>query len=109
MVFLSFEDFAEKVEKTEKLTPGKAEELNINMKNGDESARETLIEGHLYLVKGHILRMNPEMRTLRHVMECVSALSKAVDSFNFLTKSETFTHRLSFYLRNATTKYIAER
>ena len=109
MLFISFEDFVNKACGLEKLTVEKAEKLYIAMKKGDESARKALIEGYLYLVKGHLLRLNPEMRTLRHVMECVSALEKAVDSFNFSTKSETFAHRLSFYLRNATTKYIAER
>ena len=109
MLFISFEDFVGKVNLIEKLTPQKAEKLYIDMKNGKTESREALIEGHLYLVKGHILRQNPEMRTFRHLMECVSALNRAVDSFDFTTKSETFSHRLSFYLRNATTKYIAER
>ncbi|MBE6731154.1 MAG: hypothetical protein E7564_05655 [Ruminococcaceae bacterium] len=109
MLFISFEDFVSKVNKTEKLNSESAEKLYKAMKNGDENAREALIEGYLYLVKAHILRMKPEMRTLRHVLECVRALGKAVDTFDFTSKSETFAHRLSFYLRNATTKYIVER
>lgn len=109
MLFFSFDDFVNKVNSIEKLTPEKAEKLYLDMKNGNKESREALVEGHLYLVKGHIIRQNPEMRTLRHLMECISALNKAVDSFDFTTKSETFIHRLSFYLRNATAKYIAER
>ena len=109
MLFISFDDFVNKVSGIEKLNPEKSAELYLAMKAGNSSAREALIDGHLYLVKGHISRMKPEMRTLRHVMECVSALNNAVDSFDFTTKSETFIHRLSFYLKNATTKYIAER
>ena len=39
----------------------------------------------------------------------LAALEQAVDHFDFAQSSETFTHRLSWYLRQATTKRIAQR
>lgn len=36
-------------------------------------------------------------------------LEKAVDGFNFEQNGETFSHRLSWWLRQETTKYIAEK
>ena len=76
------------------------------MKNGDTIAREQLIQSYLTLVAAHVKRMKPHLQTFGLAMYCVQSLEKAVDSFDFLQDSETFSHRLSWWLRDATAKYI---
>ena len=106
MLYYSIEDFYEKAENCLRMT--RQEEINcaIKMKAGDTAAREQLIKSYIPVVAGHIRRMNEPQRTLGLVLYCVQALEKAVDSFDFLQESETFTHRLSWWLRQATTEYI---
>jgi DNA-directed RNA polymerase sigma subunit (sigma70/sigma32) len=108
MVFISIEDFYEKAEKCQVLTRQGERECAQRMKQGDVDARALLFESYLPMTARHVQRAKPEMQTLSLALYCVDALEKAVDSFNFLQDSETFTHRLSWYLRNATAKYIAE-
>ena len=40
------------------------------------------------------------------IVYCQQALEKAVDNFDFFQESESFAHRLSWYLRQVATKYI---
>ena len=76
------------------------------MKAGDIFAREKLIESYIPMVANHIKRMSLHMQHLGLVIYCLQALEKAVDSFDFLQENEPFSHRLSWWLREATTKYI---
>ena len=109
MVFVSIEDFFEKAGKCQVLTRQEELECAEAMKLGDGAARTQLIESYLPMTAGYVKRARPEMQTLSMAVYCVSALEKAVDSFNFFQDSETFTHRLSWYLRNAATKYITDK
>ena len=109
MVYVSIEDFFEKAGKCQVLTRQEELECAQRMQAGDEAAREQLIESYLPMTAGYVKRARPEMQTLSMAVYCVSALEKAVDSFNFLQDSEPFTHRLSWYLRNAATKYITDK
>jgi len=108
MIFVTIEDFYEKAENCRALTRQEELECAEKMKLGDTGARTRMIESYLPMTAGHVKRAKPEMQTLSLVLYCVDALEKAVDSFNFFQESETFSHRLSWYLRNATVKYIAE-
>ena len=108
MVFVSIEDFYEKAEKCRVLTRQEELECAQQMKNGDADARRCLVESYLPMTAGYVKRAKPEMQTLSLALYCVDALEKAVDSFNFFQDGETFTHRLSWYLRNAVTRYIAD-
>lgn len=108
MVFVSIEDFYEKVSKLQPIT--RAEELELAMlaKQGDLAAREQLVQGYLPMVAGHVRHLKQHMQTLGMALYCVQALEKAVDRFDFMQESETFTHRLSWYLRQATVEYIVK-
>ena len=108
MIFISIEDFYKKAEKCVVLTRQEELERAQRMKEGDVAARSQLIESYLPMTAHHVQRAKKEMQTLSLALYCVDALEKAVDSFNFLQDSETFSHRLSWHLRNATAKYIAE-
>ena len=103
MIFLSVEDFYEKADVCRK--PQRQEELEYarKMKAGDGDARQKLVEGYLPQVAGYIRASRKEQ--LGMVLYCVSALERSVDTFDFFQDSETFTHRLSWALRQAGTAY----
>ncbi len=106
MVFVSIDNFFEKASGCKILTREEELECAASMKNGDTDARERLIQGYIPMVAGHIKRAKPQMQTLGLVMHCMTALEKAVDSFNFMQDGETFSHRLSWALRQAVVGYM---
>ena len=105
MVYATVEDFYKKADACYILTRQEEKECARKMKNGDRSARESLIQSYLPMAAKYVRRMPPQMRTLGLVLYCVQALEKAVDSFDFLQDSEPFSHRLHWWLRQAATKY----
>ena len=107
MIFISIEDFYEKVSSFSKMSRQEEKECALQMKEGSTAAREKLIQSYLPMVAAHIRRRPAYMQNLGFVLYCQQALEKAVDSFNFLQDSETFVHRLSWHLRQTDTKYIA--
>ena len=109
MIYLSIDDFYEKVSKISRMTREEELECAKRMKEGDSSAREQLIESYLPFVAGHIKRRTSDLQSLGHVLYCIQALEKAVDNFNFFQEGETFAHRLSWYLRQADVKYIVRK
>ena len=108
MVYVSIEDFYTKASSCRILNRQEERACAERMKAGDGNARQQLMQSYLPMTAQHVKRMKPDLQTLSHALYCVDALEKAVDSFDFFQDSETFTHRLSWYLRNATTKYIAD-
>lgn len=108
MVYISIDDFYEKVSSCSAMSRQEEVECAKKMKNGDIDARERLIQSYLPIVAGQIKHQRPHMQTLGLVLYCVQALEKAVDSFDFLQESESFSHRLSWHLRQAITKYMVK-
>ena len=106
MVYVSIEDFYEKAGFCKVLARQEELELAKKMKTGDPVAREKLIESYMPMVAGHIKHAKPHLQTLGLVLYCVQALEKAVDSFDFTQNSEPFSHRLSWWLRQAVAEYI---
>ena len=109
MLFLSLEDFYEKVSTCSRLTREEEIECAKKMQEGDVHSRERLIQSYLPVVAANIRRAKPQMQNLGLVLYCQKALENAVDSFNFLQDSETFMHRLSWHLRQAITGYIVRK
>ena len=109
MPYISVQDFFDKTAGLTKISREEELALAAAMAQGDAGARSRLIEGHLPMVAGHLRKCGTHFQTLGHLYSCLQALEKAVGSFNFLQNSESFTHRLSWWLRQATTAYIAEQ
>lgn len=109
MPYISVQDFLQKISGLTRLS--REEELNLAaaMAQGDAGARSRLIEGYLPMVAGHLRKCGTRLQTLGHLYSCLQALDKAVNSFDFLQNSEPFSHRLSWWLRQATTAYITEQ
>ena len=106
MIFSNIEDFYEKASICARLTRQEEIDCAKKMKTGDNAAREKLIQSYIPMVAGHIKHMKPHLQTLGLVLYCMQALEKAVDSFDFLQDSEPFSHRLSWWLRQAVANYI---
>ncbi len=106
MVFVSIDDFFEKAALCKALTRQEEIECAVAIKNGDTEAREKLVQSYIPMVASHIKHAKPHMQNLGLVVYCMNALEKAVDSFDFMQESETFSHRLSWALRQAVVSYI---
>ncbi|MBE6944821.1 MAG: hypothetical protein E7459_01875 [Ruminococcaceae bacterium] len=109
MIFITIEDFYQKAASCQKLTREEEIHYATQMNAGDCAARQKLIESYLPMVAGYVKRTKPHMQTLVLALYCLQALERAVDSFDFLQDRESFTHRLSWWLRQAVTSYIARR
>ncbi|MBQ8447673.1 MAG: hypothetical protein IJX27_01925 [Clostridia bacterium] len=109
MLFTGKEDFYAQAAACEKLTREREKEYARLMREGDADAREKIIKSYLPTVAAFIKRLGPEMQKLELIYRLLAALEKNVDGFDFLQESEPFSHRLAFALRQAVTRYIAER
>ena len=109
MVYISVEDFYEKTNSCYVMTRQEEIACAIQMQNGDIAARERLVQSYLPMVAGHIKHTKPHMQSLGLILHCVQALEKAVDSFDFLQDGEPFSHRLSWWLRQAGANYIVRK
>ena len=105
MLYISVDDFYQKVGSISAMSRQEEIECAHQMKNGDHLARERLIRSYLPMVAGHIKNVTPSIRSLGLILYCQQALEKAVDTFDFFQDSEPFLHRLSWCLRQAVTKY----
>ncbi|MBQ1281175.1 MAG: hypothetical protein IIY16_02895 [Oscillospiraceae bacterium] len=104
MIFARLEDFYEKAAACTRLDRAAELDAYRRMKRGDAAARQELLESYLPMTAGFVRRSREP--SLGLALACVSALERAADSFDFLQESETFTHRLSWYLRNAAAKWL---
>ena len=109
MIYINVEDFYEKTGKCIRLSRQEEIECAKQMKDGDASARERLIESYMSMVVATVKHAPSQIQNLRLVFSCLSELEKAVDGFDFLQESETFSHRLSLHLRQVTVRCLAER
>lgn len=106
MIFVSAEDFYEKAASCKVLTREEEIRCAQAMQAGDAAAREKLIQSYLPMVAGRFRRADPGTQTLGLALYFCSYLERAVDSFDFLQDSEPFSHRLSWYLRQAHASYL---
>lgn len=79
------------------------------MKEGYAEARQAIVNSYLPMVVSYIRRSPKELQTLETIYSCIRSLEKGVDGFNFLQDSETFTHHLSWRLRQYITRRLVNR
>lgn len=108
MLFISAEDFFVQAKAMPRLTR-EEERLLAQAMPQDPDARERLICSYYPMVAGYIRRLPRKLHTLQTVYICLDSLEKGVDTFNFLQDSESFTHHLSWRLRQCITRCIAEQ
>lgn len=108
MLFISTEDFFTQAKGFHSLAPEEERQLARQMEH-DPAARERLICSYLPHVAGRISHMPKNLQTLQTVYACLDTLEKGVDSFDFQQDHETFSHHLSWRLRQCTARCIANR
>ena len=106
MVYISVDDFYEKVSSFSAMSRQEEIECARLMANGDILARERLIQSYLPMVAAHVKRASADIQSLGLILCCQQALERAVDTIDFLQESESFSHRLSWCLRQAVIKYL---
>ena len=109
MLFIRVEDFFAQARAVPRFTQEEEKVLAERMANGDQTAREQLIRSYYPLVAAVIGRSPKEIQTLHTVYACIQELENGVDRFNFLQDNETFIHHISWRLRQAITRAIADR
>lgn len=109
MLFVTVDDFFQKVQSTTRLSRNDEKNYALKMKEGDAEARQAIVNSYLPMVASYIRRSPKELQTLETVYSCIRSLEKGVDGFNFLQDSETFTHHLSWRLRQCITRCLVDR
>lgn len=109
MLFITVDDFFQKVHSTTRLSRNDEKKYALKMKEGDAEARQAIVNSYLTMVASYIRRSPKELQTLETIYSCVRSLEKGVDGFNFLQDSETFTHHLSWRLRQCITRCLVDR
>lgn len=109
MLFISSADFFKKVKGRKPLSRAEEREYAIKMKQGDPAARQQLIESFLPQVAGCVRHLPAQYQTLELLLRCCTALERAVGQFDFLQDGESFSHRLSWCMRQTIVGYIADK
>ncbi len=109
MLFISVDDFFQKAHAVKRLSRVDEKSCALKMKDGDADARQEIINSYLPMVSSHIKRSPKKLQTLETIYACVRTLEKSVDKFDFQQDSETFTHHLSWRLRQCIVSSIANR
>ena len=108
-MFISVEDFLEQAGKCKKLTREEERALARKRASGDPEAAQALVRGYLPHAAAAVRNAREEYRTLELALRCAAAVEKAAAEFDFLQDSETFSHRLSLWLRQTVVRYMADK
>ena len=109
MLFISVDDFFQKARDVIRLSRNDEKKYALKMKEGDMQARQAIVNSYLPMVASYVKRSPKEYQSLKMIYSCVRSLEKGVDTFSFLQDSETFTHHLSWRLRQCITRCIVDR
>ena len=108
MLYITIDDFYRDAASCASMSRDEERLCARQMATGDASARERLIRSYLPFVAASIKHAPAHMQGLSLVLSCRQALEKSVDSFDFLQDSESFSHRLSWAMRQEVVKQIAK-
>ena len=108
MLFVSTEDFFARAKEMPRITREEERQLARQM-GQDPAARDRLICSYIPSVAGCICRAPENVQNLQTVYACLDTLEKGVDSFDFQQDHESFSHHLSWRLRQCITRCIAQR
>ena len=109
MLFVTVDDFFQKVQSTTRLSRNDEKNYALKMKEGDAEARQAIVNSYLPMMASYIRRSPKELQTLETIYSCVRSLEKGVAGFNFLQGNETFTHHLSWRLGQCITRCLVDR
>ena len=111
MLFTSpseFVNYVNKIKTGTPLTREQVKEFAIKLKQGDEKAREKLVDNYLPYLYSTIKKYSTGEPSLELIYRAKIDLNELIDSHNFLKENDSFTRALSFKLRKTITKFIAD-
>ena len=109
MFYICVEDFYKKAQEVKRLTREEEKLCASAMKAGEQDARTQLMESYYPMVSAALKRLPKELQTIKSLYSALKSLEQGIDNFNFHQDSEPFPHHLSWRLRQAITKCIADR
>lgn len=109
MLFISVDDFLQKARDVIRLSRNDEKKLSLEMESASVDDRKAIVNSYLPMVVSYIRCSPKELQTLETIYSCVCSLKKGVDSFNYLQDSETFTHHLSWPLRQYIKRCLVDR
>ncbi len=107
MLFTSYYDFFDYVDKLKPLTAEEKNECVTLMNKGDEIARSKLIDNYLPFVAVIIKKYTSSKPSLELIYRSITTLNKLIDNYDLLDDN-SFTRALSFKLRQVLTNFIAD-
>lgn len=107
MLFISSDDFFEYVKNLRPLTIEEEKEFSFLLKNGDENAKNKLVDNYLPYVASIIKRNSRGKPSLELIYRAILDLINLLESYDFSKENGSFTRALSFKLRQTITKFIA--
>ena len=109
MLFTDVNDFFAKASKLHRLAPIEERDLAQRMLDGDETAKQSILQSHLPLIAAYIRRAPQEIQSLHTVYACIEAVEKGIEGFDFLNSNRPFAYYVSRHLRQCITRCIADR
>ena len=109
MLFISIDDFYQKIEGQKKLSREEEKHYAIKKNEGDADAHNQIVQSYLPMVAWRIRSAPKNIQSLHTLYRCLGVLDDAVHKFDFLQDNEPFVHYLSWCLRQCITQCIAER
>ena len=106
MLYISSQDFFDKVSKISRLPREKEKEYAVLMKSGDEGAKQLIINSYLPFVAAYTKRHFTYSQPLDIIYRFIATLEAAVDSFNFQQDSRSFADYLSTKFRQDLVNHI---
>ena len=109
MLFTDCNDFFEKTSGLERLSREEEMSLAPLLADGDESAKQKIVDSYLPTVAAFMRRVSGEYYSLELVYRLIARLEDEVAKFDFLQDGESFMHRLGIGLRRELTAFIADK
>ena len=103
-----FFDYAYKIKRIKPLTAEEEKELAILIRQGDENARQKLIDNYLPFVASTIKKYSSNEPSLDLIYRAITVLNNLIDSHDFSKENNSFTRALSFKLHQTLTNFIAD-
>lgn len=107
MLFTCSEDFFEQTSKISRLSREEEKEYGKKMQNGDEEAKQALINSYLPVVAAIIKRYTADTPSLELIYRSIKTLEEMISKYDF-QQDNVFMNALSSNLRRVITKYMID-
>lgn len=106
MLYTCADDFFKHAAEMKQLTREEEKELASKMQQGDEDAKNSLINSYLPILASYIKRYTAQP-SLQIIYLGIETLRTSIENYNFQFKNPTFSKYLGNNIRQMMAKYIA--